>query len=290
VILASLARMRALPEVLTESSAGLAARSARIALVVVVALVATRLLHRAVNRFVAGVERRATPGHHARAAQRAATIGALMRSITSFVVWSLATLTIFGEVGVNLGPLIAGAGIIGVAVGFGAQNLVRDFLAGIFMLIEDQYGVGDTVDVGPATGVVEGVSLRTTRLRDIEGNVWHIPNGTIQWVSNQSQQWARALVDVDVDGDPEEAQAVIAGVAAALWQDEAWKPELLAEPEVWGVERLGPDGFTVRLAAKVRPGAQWKVARELRARMRVALDRSPVERAVPRQRLVNDAS
>src|SRR5205807_6180043 len=105
---------------------------------------------------------------------------------------------IFGELGLSIGPLVAGAGIVGVALGFGAQNLVRDFLSGIFMFIEDQYGVGDVIDVGPASGVVEGVSLRTTRLRDVQGNVWHIPNGRIERVANKSQLWSRSLLDIPV--------------------------------------------------------------------------------------------
>ena len=288
MILATLGDMETLPELFRESGPDLAARIGRIALVLVLALIVARLLRRVIRRFVTGIQARAVDGVSLRAAQRAETMGALLRSIASFVVWTIAALTVFGELGINLGPLIAGAGIVGIALGFGAQNLVRDFLSGIFMLIEDQYGVGDTVNLGPASGVVEGVSLRTTRIRDVEGNVWHIPNGNIQWVANKSQQWARALVDIDLDGDADQAQTLIADVAAGLWRDPTWKVELLDAPEVWGVERLGPDGFTVRLAAKVRPGSQWKVARELRVRLKAALDESPVAMAVPRQRVISD--
>ncbi len=182
----------------------LVVRPAKIGLIVLIAWVASRLLKRSIRRFTRGlgdvradvasaVDRtagtllRTTPVTSTRANQRAETIGALVGSVATFVVWSIAALMVFGELGLELGPLLAGAGIVGIALGFGAQNLVRDFLSGIFMLIEDQFGVGDVVSAGPATGTVEGVSLRTTRLRDVEGNVWHIPNGTIEHVADKSQ-------------------------------------------------------------------------------------------------------
>ena len=176
-----------------------------------------------------------------RGVQRAETIGALLGSIAGFAIWGIAALMVLGELGVELGPLLAGAGIVGVAVGFGAQNLVRDFLSGIFMLIEDQYGVGDVIDAGPASGTVEGVSLRTTRLRDIEGNLWHIPNGFIDRVSNKSHEWSRALLDIPVayGTDTDRATVVIKEVADATWRDEEWAGDILAEPEVWGVEAFG---------------------------------------------------
>src|SRR5262249_14036331 len=123
--------------------------------------------------------------------------------IVGVVVWTIAAFMILGELGLDLGPLLAGAGIAGVALGFGAQHMVRDFLAGIFLLIEDQFGGGDVIDAGPPSGTVEGVSRRTTRLRDVEGNVWHIPNGNIERVANKSQEWSRALLDIRVSYDTE---------------------------------------------------------------------------------------
>ena len=282
--------MRTLPQIVSDNGADVVTSAVRIVIVVAIAFVATQLVRRAIRRFVEGVRNRTTDALSPRAAQRAETLGALLRSIASFVIWTIAALTVLGELGINLGPLIAGAGIVGIALGFGAQNLVRDFLSGIFMLIEDQYGVGDTIDVGPASGVVEGVSLRTTRIRDVEGNVWHVPNGTIQWVANMSQQWARALVDVDVsvDSDPDAATTVLLDAATTLAADPVWGVEFLEPPEVWGVERLGPDGYTVRLAAKVRHGSQWKVARELRARIGTALDGAGIGMAVARRRMISD--
>src|SRR6185369_98079 len=139
---------------------------------------------------------------------------------------------ILGEVGIDLGPLLAGAGIIGVAIGFGSQSLVKDFLSGIFILVEDQFGVGDTVDLGEAVGVVEVVSLRTTRLRSVDGTVWHVPNGEIRRVGNKSQHWSRALLDIQVayTTDLERAQQVINDVAHAVWHEDK---HVLEEPEVW---------------------------------------------------------
>ena len=214
-----------------------------------------------------------------RRVQRAETVGALLASVASFGIWTLAALMALGTLGLDLGPLIAGAGIVGVAVGFGSQNLVRDFISGIFMLMEDQYGVGDVVDAGPATGTVEGVGLRTTRLRDVKGTLWHIPNGEIRRVGNRSQGWARALVDVEVaySTDLDATTRAIERVAHELYADDHWAPKLLEQPEVWGVEELGPDGISVRLVANTRPLEQCKVARELRARLKVAFDQAGIE-------------
>jgi small conductance mechanosensitive channel len=196
-------------DVLARAADWLIARPLKIALILVLAAIASFVLRRLIDKFVAGVARaswvtRREPGEGSDAAylfttaplgersrQRAETLAAVLRSLGRFVIWSIAALTVLGEFAINLGPLLAGAGIVGVAVGFGAQTLVRDFLSGIFMLIEDQFGVGDVIDAGFASGTVEGVSLRTTRLRDVEGTVWHIPNGEIHRIANKSQDWPR---------------------------------------------------------------------------------------------------
>jgi moderate conductance mechanosensitive channel len=280
-----------------------AIQPATVLLILVVAWVANRLVRRAIGRMVAsmsedrGLAALRPPSALARTGeipslrrvQRAETVGALLKSVASFSIWSLAGLMALGTLGLDLGPLIAGAGIVGVAVGFGSQNLVRDFISGIFMLMEDQYGVGDVVDAGPATGTVEGVGLRTTRLRDVSGTLWHIPNGEIRRVGNRSQGWARALVDVEVaySTDLEAATRTIERVAHELYVDEQWAPKLLEQPEVWGVEELGPDGIRVRLVAKTRPLEQWNVARELRARLKVAFDQAGI--AVTTQKALTSA-
>jgi small-conductance mechanosensitive channel len=272
---------------------GYAAQPATALLILAVAWVANRLVRRAIRRLVASMsEDRGLAALRApsalsrtgeipslRRVQRAETVGALLASVASFGIWTLAGLMALGTLGLDLGPLIAGAGIVGVAVGFGSQNLVRDFISGIFMLMEDQYGVGDVVDAGPAAGTVEGVGLRTTRLRDVDGTLWHIPNGEIRRVGNRSQGWARALVDIEVaySTDLDDATRTIEEVAHKLYVDEQWAPKILEQPEVWGVEELGPDGIRVRLVAKTRPLEQWKVARELRARLKVAFDQAGIE-------------
>jgi moderate conductance mechanosensitive channel len=146
------------------------------------------------------------------------------------------------------------------------------------------------VDAGPATGTVEGVGLRTTRLRDVNGTLWHIPNGEIRRVGNRSQGWARALVDVEVaySTDLDDATRTIEQVAHAMYVDEHWAAKMLEEPEVWGVEELGPDGIRVRLVAKTRPLEQWKVARELRARIKVAFDQAGIEVSAPKALTASD--
>ncbi len=255
----------------------------------------TRVLsRRLVKHLSGGVEKLASmkavsfvdtgPMPQARRSQRAETIGAVVRSIVTIAIWSIALLTVLEILGVNLGPLIAGAGIAGVALGFGAQSLVKDFLTGMFMLMEDQFGVGDVIDTGVAggasvvTGTVEGVSLRTTRLRDIDGVVWHIPNGTILRVGNKSQQWSRAVVDVPVtfQTDAGAASEVIRTVADQVWHDPDFASVILAEPTVLGVESLAPGRVVIRVVARTRPQEQWRIERELRVRIKAALDEAGI--------------
>jgi moderate conductance mechanosensitive channel len=283
----------------------LLARPAKIVFILVLAFVVSRLVRRAIRRFTSSiregkVQRRLSSLRAPRVlatsqelpslrrTQRAETLGALLTSIANFVIWLIAGLTALGTLGINMGPLIAGAGIVGVAVGFGAQNLVRDFISGIFMLLEDQYGVGDVIDLGAASGAVEGVGLRTTRVRDVDGVLWHVPNGEIRRVGNKSQGWSRALLDIEVaySNDLPTAMRVIKQTADELWQDEEFSPLILEEPEVWGVEALSANGVVVRLVVKTRPLEQWKVERELRARIKAAFEREGVELPVTAQAVV----
>lgn len=215
-----------------------------------------------------------SPVPSVRRALRAETIGAVLRSIISAVIWATAFVMVLDEVGVNLAAIGVGASIIGVALGFGAQAMVRDFLSGTFMILEDQYGVGDVIDTGVATGTVEGVSLRTTRLRDAEGTVWHIPNGGILRVGNKSQQWTRVIMDVAVayDADLARATYAIRSAAEAVVADPDFGPVITDDPEVWGIEQVEADHVLIRLAVKTEPLEQWRVARALRARIKAALD------------------
>ncbi|MCZ7525196.1 MAG: mechanosensitive ion channel family protein [Acidimicrobiia bacterium] len=221
----------------------------------------------------------------ARQAQRAENIGRLVRSALTVLIWWIAIFAVLDELGVNLGPLLAGAGVAGVALGFGAQSLVRDFLAGTFMMLEDQFGIGDVIDAGDATGTVESVTLRITRVRDVEGIVWHIPNGEIRRVGNMSQGWSRALLDISVGygTDIPTASRVIKEVADAMWRDPAYAGVILSEPEVWGVQELGADGIVIRLVVKTAPLEQWAVGRELRGRLKVAFDEAGIEIPFPQR-------
>ena len=218
-----------------------------------------------------------------RRSQRTEALGSVLRSISSLVIYTVAILMVLGEFQINLGPLLAGAGIVGVAIGFGAQTLVRDFIGGIFMLVEDQYGVGDAVDLGDAAGVVEEVRLRTTRIRDGHGTVWFIANGDIRRVANKSQQWARALLDIEVayDTDIDQASSVIKEVADSLWQDQLENATVLEEPTIWGVQDFGPSAIAIRVALKTEPGEQFATAREFRRRLKPALDAAGIEIPFP---------
>ena len=218
-----------------------------------------------------------------RSAARAETISGVLKSVSSGVIYVFALVYTLDVLGLNLGPLIAGAGVVGVALGFGAQSLVRDFLAGTFILLEDQYGVGDQVDLGDAIGTVEALNLRTTRLRDVNGTVWHVPNGEILRVGNQSQQWARAVLDIIVahGTDVEAALKIMKDVADEVAARPDMAHDVLEEAEIWGVEALTQMGITLRLVIKTLPGSQWKVMRALRQEIRAALVRNGIQLSAP---------
>ncbi len=221
----------------------------------------------------------------ARRKQRAETMGTVLKSVTTFAVVTVVLIMVLAEFEVNIGPLLAGAGILGLAVGFGAQALVQDFFAGIFMLFEDQYGIGDVVDLGEATGVVEAVTLRVTRLRDVNGTVWYIRNGEVMRVGNMSQNWARTVLDVSVayGEDLARVRAVLEALCHEMWAEQEFRERTLEEPEVWGVERMEADGIAVRVAIKTAPLEQWAVARILRQRIKERFDREGIEIPFPQR-------
>ncbi|WP_233159866.1 mechanosensitive ion channel family protein [Pseudonocardia sp. MH-G8] len=266
-----------------------------VTLIMVFALIARYLIHRAINQVVEGAASSRvskligrTPRLRAagnapvtpRRAQRARTIGSVLRSLSSVVVLTIAAVMVLAEFGVALGPILASAGIVGVAVGFGAQNLVRDFLSGMFMLLEDQYGVGDIVDLGDAIGVVEAVGLRITTLRDLKGTVWYVRNGEILRVGNMSQGYAVAVVDVPLAHTADiplatalAERAVTDRVAVKDVVDSVLEP-----PQVLGVDRVAPEGVTLRLTVKVKPGDQFAVQRALNAAIADSLEDAGVPR------------
>ena len=259
-------------------------------LILVVAFLLRWVLHRAISRLTNRVtdgrvssliRAQRTPRRQAgadqprsveRRAQRAGTIGSLLRSTATFVIYGVAFVMVLAEFDINVAPILASAGVLGLAIGFGAQNLVRDFLSGIFMMLEDQYGVGDTVDLGEAIGDVEAVGLRTTTVRDIGGTVWYVRNGEILRVGNFSQGFAIALVDIplalqaDVSRAGELAQQAAREVAEGDHADDVMGP-----PELLGVQSVTPYAVMLRLQVKTRPGRQWAVQRALNARIQTAL-------------------
>jgi small conductance mechanosensitive channel len=273
----------------------LVAKPFKIAVILVIAFVIRILLHRMIRRLTSGggngkrpailrpLKERAPqssgPLLSERRGQRARTIGSVLTSIVSFVVWGIAFVLVLGEFGLDLTPIIASAGVIGVAVGFGAQNLVKDFLSGMFMLMEDQYGVGDVVDLGPATGTVESVGLRITTVRDVAGTVWYVRNGEVSRVGNSSQGFAVAVVDVPVGyaTDVNEALNLLGEVATQATSEAPLVSDVLETPQVLGVQGMTNDSITLRLTVKVRPARQWATQRELRRRIMAALDLTIVE-------------
>jgi small conductance mechanosensitive channel len=221
-----------------------------------------------------------------RRSQRAATLGSVLKSATSVTISVIAFLLILSELQINLAPFIAGTSIVGVALGFGAQNIVKDFLSGMFMLFEDQYGVGDVIDFEKATGTVEAVGLRTTRLRDVNGTVWYVRNGEVVRVGNKSQGFAQVVLDIPIDAwaDVEAASAAMRAVSHELATDPDWSRVFLAEPEVQGVEAMTREETVIRLVGKVRPLEQWRTARELRRRIRDRLERLDIDAHMPPDR------
>jgi small conductance mechanosensitive channel len=215
----------------------------------------------------------------ARNQQRVHALMAVLSSFTSVVIRLIGLFTILGVLGINLGPLIAGAGIAGVALGFGAQSMVKDYLSGMLMLVEDQFGVGDIIDVGEASGVVENVSLRTTRLRSLNGTVWHVPNGEIRRVGNMSQNWSRFVLDVNIAYESDVSRAIesLESVLANFAADEAWNSKLIGPPEVLGIEALATTAVIIRMVVTTAPAQQWAVGRELRKRVKDELDAQGIE-------------
>src|SRR5215212_5946534 len=249
-----------------------------IVVVMLIGLLARWLLHRVVDRIVRKAEDGVLPdrlnkmtvgrsqsesGESARGRrmQRARTMGDLLKSIITGVIVAVVITMVLAELDYEIGPILASAGIVGVALGFGAQNLVKDFLSGIFMIFEDQLGVGDSVDLGEASGTVEAVSLRVTRLRDVNGTVWYVRNGEILRVGNQSQGWARAVLDVNIGytEDIDRVQEILLETARELRTDEQFAAFVIDEPEVWGVEALTLDGVVMRVVVKTQPLQQWVV-------------------------------
>lgn len=257
----------------------------RIAFILVVGLIASRWLRVLTARFeklIAG----AAPTEDE--AQRASTLTWMIHNTVLVAMAIIAGLMILRELGLDIAPLIAGAGVVGVAVGLGAQTLIKDVIGGFFILLEDQFAVGDVIKVGDIAGGVEKMTLRATFLRDLEGTLHVIPNGEMRIVSNRSKDWSRAVVNLGVayEEDIGRVMAALEKIGHDLYQDEELAPMLLEEPRVSGVEALGDWAVTVRIMVKTEPGKQWDVARELRRRIKESFEREGIEMPYPRQEVL----
>jgi moderate conductance mechanosensitive channel len=264
----------------------------RIALILVglfvIRLVLLVLIRRVVTSVTTGVKRRAgaddtkaldaSPLARARIVQRARTIGLVLSNLITAGLLISAVIAILSELGVAIGALAAGAGILGAALGFGAQTLVRDFISGLFIVVEDQYGVGDFVDLGSATGVVESIGLRVTQVRDLEGTVWYVRNGEILRVGNSSQGWSRVILDLPLayNSDLEKAKKVIEEAAAKLAEGLGPKSGLIGKAQVWGIQAIEGEAVVFRVVQQVRPSKKDELARLIRLEVKKAIDKAGI--------------
>jgi small conductance mechanosensitive channel len=260
----------------------------RIVLIVAIAITLRILVRRAItklidrmNRTAQAVDGTALGGllvNVERRRQRSQAIGSVLRSVASFLILGTAALMVLGTFEINLAPLLASAGVAGVAIGFGARNLVTDFLSGVFMILEDQYGVGDSIDAGVASGEVIEVGLRVTKLRGDNGEIWYVRNGEVKRIGNLSQGWSTAGVDVTVrpDEDLDKVRATLAEVGEAIAKDEPWNERLWGPVEILGLDSVLLDSMVVRVSARTMPGQSLGVERELRWRIKRAFDEAGI--------------
>jgi moderate conductance mechanosensitive channel len=272
----------------------------RVVVIILGAALARFVVHRLIDRYVrkadakaenrfsllgpvGGVLASATGYRNARHEQRMATAATIVKSTLSVIIIGTALLMILDLFGIPLGPLLASAGVAGLAIGFGAQSLVKDTLSGLFMIVEDQYGVGDVVDTGTVVGTVEEVTLRITRLRDGDGVVWYIRNGEILRLGNRSQGWSVATVDVQLGYTDDIARVtdIMAAAVAGLADDKPWSDVLMEAPHVTGIEAMTHGLVTLRVTARVRANERDGVQREIRSRLKAAFDANDVHMPVP---------
>jgi moderate conductance mechanosensitive channel len=272
-----------------ENWAGWLNAGLRILLIVVIAAVLRTVVRRTISRLIDRMNRGAEAAastalggllvNAERRRQRSEAIGSVLRSVASFVILGTAALTVLSVLKINLAPLLASAGVAGVAIGFGARNLVTDFLSGVFMILEDQYGVGDVIDAGVASGTVVEVGLRVTKLRGDNGEIWYVRNGEVKRIGNLSQGWSTAVVDVQVAAGEnlERVQSLITDTADAMAKEDPWDERLWEPVKLLGLESVAADSVVIRVQAKTMPGQASGVGRELRWRIKRAFDAAGVE-------------
>jgi small-conductance mechanosensitive channel len=259
----------------------------KIVIIAASALILNRILQRMIRRVVDRLgtataehgETVVTERSMARAEERASTVGSLLRSLSTAMVYSVAILMMFEVFGISMVPMIASAGVLAIAIGFGAQSVVEDLLRGVFMLSEDQFGVGDRISVGAVNGYVERVTLRTTVIRDSQGTLWHVPNSEIDWVANEAQESSRATIEIGVayTADLDDAIEVLQLAAEAAAADPNWRDHVARRPEVSGVQQLADDAINIRVIVWVDAGERRKFERHLRRCLKEALDAAGME-------------
>ncbi len=215
--------------------------------------------------------------------KQAATLGKVIRNITRIMVWGVAVMMVLKELGIDIGPILAGVGLMGLAVGFGAQSLVKDFIAGMFVLIENQYNVGDVVQAAGASGLVEKITLRATTLRDYEGNVHIIPNGAIDVVTNKTRQWSRFVLDIGVayKESVDDVMHILKEIGDELAADSKFASMITAPLEVLGVQDFADSAVIIRVMFTTQPVKQWTVGREFRRRVKNTFDAKGIEIPFP---------
>ncbi len=279
------------------------ARAIAILIVGVIALWGVgKIIDRVVDRVVSDVKvhhgaentqaLETSPVEAMRQVQRARTLGTVLNAFAKWTIWIILIIMVLTEFGVAVTPLIASVGILGAALGFGAQSLVKDILNGLFMVFEDQLGIGDIVNLGQVTGVVERVGIRITEVRDVNGTLWFIRNGEVLQVGNFSQDWARIILDVPVPYtlDVDEAQEALLAAAKEFAAAPEWRRKILEDPEMWGIESISHEALMVRLTIRVRAGEQFTLKRALHRYVKAALDRRGIDIPALNRMVVEDGS
>lgn len=258
-------------------------------------------IKRVVNQVVLGVKKThnvdetreltSSPVEALRAVQRTRTLGSVLNNTATWVIVSVVIILVLAEIGFSVTALVASAGIIGAALGFGAQSIVKDILNGLFMVFEDQLGVGDVVDLGIASGVVERVGIRITEIRDVSGTLWFVRNGEILRVGNQTQDWSRVIMDLPVpyESNIDDIQNLLLDTANVFAKSPEWRRKVMEDPEVWGVQSLTAEAITLRLVVKVRAGEQWAAQRALYRVLKEALDKRKVDIPALNRMVVDNA-
>ena len=220
--------------------------------------------------------------------KRAATLESVFYSTVKIVIWVIAVMMIIPEFGINIGPILAAVGVVGLAFGFGAQYLIRDLIAGLFIILEDQYRKGDSIKVGDIAGTVEEINLRKTVIRDVDGIVHHIPNGEIKIASNRTKLWARVNLEIGVsyDSDIDKVIKVLNKVGQEMTKDKDWKDNIIEAPQALGVNEFGDSAIIIKVSGKVKPGEQWGIPRELRKRIKEAFDKEKIEIPFPHRVII----